>query len=88
MSDIDYLNESQVADVRRGEAPRHYSASGYGNKIPTQWEIKIGSRWHRVYVIQWSNAGSAYVIVGGKRLFLGSFDPAYYEEKRGKHGRY
>jgi hypothetical protein len=36
-------------------------ASGYGRRIPTDYAIRLGSRWHRVYVCCFSNAGTAYI---------------------------
>ena len=38
---------------------------GYGRKIPTDYAIRLGSRWYRVYVCQTSNAGTAYINVKG-----------------------
>ena len=72
---ITYLDSTQVDGVRTTLEPRFYSASGYGKKIPTRWQLKIDGRWYRVYVIQFSNAGSAYVIIQGEARYLGGFDP-------------
>jgi hypothetical protein len=36
---------------------------GYGRKIPTDYAIRLESRWYRVYVCQISNAGTAYINV-------------------------
>ena len=38
------------------------SRTGYGRKIPTDYAIRLGARWHRVYVCSFSNAGTAYII--------------------------
>lgn len=35
--------------------------SGYGRRIPTDWAIQLGNRWHRVYVCCYSNTGTAYI---------------------------
>jgi hypothetical protein len=35
----------------------------YGRKIPTDYAIRLESRWYRVYVCQISNAGTAYINV-------------------------
>ena len=32
--------------------------------------INYDGRWHRVYVMQYSNAGTAYIIQGGQNLIL------------------
>ena len=73
---LTYLDPRNVRATRSSAAPVNRNASGYGSKIPSTWELRIGSRWHRVYVIQWSNAGSAYVVQRGERLFLGAYAPA------------
>lgn len=74
---VTYLDPSIVTDKRQTRAPINRSRSGYGGKIGTSWELKINRRWHRVYVMIYSNSGSAYVIVKGKTLFLGSYDPNF-----------
>lgn len=75
MSDtITYLSDAAVTEVRITTTPHFRSASGYGRKIPTRFMLKIQSgrrqRWHRVYVMCYSNSGSAYVLKGGKEMFL------------------
>lgn len=71
-----YLDPARVTAKRQGEAPPNRSRTGYGNKLPTSWMLQLdGKRWHRVYVICWSNSGSAYVRSKGQLLFLGSYDP-------------
>jgi hypothetical protein len=72
----DYLDTSRITAKRQGAPPPNRSRSGYGSKIPSSWELCLDDkRWRRVYVVCWSNSGSAYVLVNGKRLFLGSYDP-------------
>lgn len=75
---IEYLDPTLVIDKRESKAPWNRSKTGYGNKIGTSWELKLkDQKWRRVYIVQWSNAGSAYIVVAGKKLFLGSYDPRY-----------
>lgn len=75
---VTYLDTKQVIGKRQTKAPLNRSRSGYGSKLPTSWELQLqDKRWRRVYVIQYSNAGSAYILVKGEKLFLGSYDPAY-----------
>jgi hypothetical protein len=38
-----------------------FTASGYGKRIPTRHMVKFAGRWRRVYVCQYSNAGTAYI---------------------------
>ena len=42
--------------------------------------VRISARWYRVYVMQWSNAGTAYVQVNGQRHLLGGYDPRTHAE--------
>lgn len=49
------------------EAPRNPYASGYGHRIPTRYRVRVfDQRWRRVYVVQISNAGTAYIIHKGE----------------------
>jgi hypothetical protein len=77
MTDITYLPESEIKRARTSETPTSgRTRSGYGNRIPTSYELQLSDRrWRRVYVVQWSNAGSAYINVNGKPHYLGSIDP-------------
>ena len=38
-----------------------FSRTGYGRRIPTVHQYKVGNRWRRVYVCIFSNAGTAYI---------------------------
>lgn len=60
-------------------APRNPYPSGYGKKIPTRYMLKYESgktyeknHWRRVYVMQFSNAGSAYILIRRTVVFLDS----------------
>ena len=46
------------------------SDEGYGDKITTDREVRVGSRWYRVYATCWGNAGSAWIMYQGSRLYL------------------
>ena len=69
---VQYTDQKQVYEVCIRGNPRNPYVEGYGAKIPTRYMIKYGYPriWHRVYVICYSNAGSAYILYRGKRLFL------------------
>lgn len=75
---MNYLDTSRVKAARWTARPRCTSRTGYGNKLPTSLMLRIdGKRWHRVYVICWSNSGTAYVLVAGQPQYLSSsYDPA------------
>lgn len=47
-----------------------YTASGYGNKIPSAKMVRVGGRWRRVYVTQWSNAGTPWILLNGVRTVV------------------
>lgn len=58
---ISWLDNDTVSAVKITEAPPNRSATGYGGKIPTRYMLRIGKRWQRVYMMQYGNAGTAYV---------------------------
>lgn len=71
-----YLDETSIEARRVTSVPvSGQTRSGYGGRLPTAWQLRIGGRWYRVRVMCWSNSGSAYVERAGKRLFLGAYDP-------------
>lgn len=70
-----YPGPFQTVSVTHKEKPlRHhdlnlqYTATGYGSKIPTPYMIFFESKWRRIYVAIFSNAGTAYVIVDGEKI--------------------
>lgn len=80
---VTYTDPKLVLDKRTTE-PRAFrgSATGYGPKIPTDYLIKYEGRWRRVYVMVYSNSGSAYIIVNGAEVFLDSETEHALEEVR------
>lgn len=56
-----------LSDLR---TPYHYSASGYGRKIPTRYRVRYDNRWRRVYAMCYGNAASVYITVDGAPAFL------------------
>ena len=72
-------NELETIDA---PMPHHlrglsYTASGYGDKIPTTYKVKFNNRWHRVYCRIFSNCGSLYIVSkkAGNRFFCQSQIP-------------
>lgn len=49
-----------------------YTASGYGGKIPTPWQVQLpgSTRWYRVYCMIYSNSGTCYIVHKGERVFV------------------
>jgi hypothetical protein len=72
MSDVTYTDPRDVTGVRTDDQAPTYgrNVDGYGSKIPTRHSVKLGNRWRRVYVMNYGNAGTAYVIVGGQMQVL------------------
>lgn len=48
--------------------------SGYSSKLTTPWKLRHDGRLKRVYVMCWSNAGTAYVLSRGEQLILRETD--------------
>lgn len=44
--------------------------TGYGGKLTSSYKIRYAGKIRRVYRVQWSNAGSLYVIAKGTKIFL------------------
>lgn len=67
---IKWLDNDTVTAVKITDAPFNRSVTGYGPKIPTRYMLRIGPRWHRVYMMQYANSGTPYVVKGGHDLIL------------------
>ena len=51
---------------------------------PSSVMIKIGSRWYRIYLLQFSNSGSAFIRINGEKRFLtlSQFSDAYDQAQK------
>jgi len=67
---MEALTADMTSDARIAEAPHTNNVTGYGPKIPIGYMFRIANRWHRVYVMNYGNSGSAYVVLKGKDYFL------------------
>lgn len=67
---IQWLDNDTVTAVRITDPPLNRSVTGYGGKIPTRFMLRIGTRWHRVYMMVYGNSGTAYVRKRGADLVL------------------
>jgi hypothetical protein len=65
---ITWLDDDLITDARITDTPRCPTVTGYGRKIPTCFMLRYGQRWHRVYMMQYGNAGTPYIIKGGVDL--------------------
>jgi hypothetical protein len=71
--ELSHLTAASVTGVKVTDTPlAGQYTTGYGPKIPTAYMLKIGTRWHRVYVVNYGNVGSTYVLVGGVNHYLSS----------------
>ena len=70
-----YLNTTRITATKRTCIPRSGTTrTGYGPKLATSWLVLLDSkRWHRVYVMCWSNSGTAYVLERGEKLIVDSY---------------
>jgi len=67
---VNYLDMSLVEARLITEPPRSRSRTGYGSKIPTAYMLQIAKRWHRVYAVCWSNASTAFIVIGGENYYI------------------
>lgn len=72
MSDeLKHLELSEVSEIRvEDKTPPNPYAQGYGPKVPTRYMLRIGNRWHRLYVMIYGNSGSPWINKGGETWFL------------------
>lgn len=77
MTSIAYLDPALVVDKKQTDVPLHRGCrSGYGSKLATSWMLRLtDKRWRRVYVVCYSNCGSAYLNMKGGPVYLGSYQP-------------
>jgi hypothetical protein len=70
MTELAHIYAGDVTAAKVTDTPRHYSATGYGPKIPTSYMLQCWGVWRRVYVVNYGNSGSTYVIRGGVSHYL------------------
>ena len=61
--------EAPLAHHKRGLS---YTATGYGNRIPTVYMVQWQGRWRRVYAACYGNAASTYI--GKANAWLATVD--------------
>lgn len=68
---VSHTDPAMVTDRKVTATPFYgKNADGYGSKIPTQHMIRYAGRWRRVYVMCYSNSGTAYIVVNGTNRIL------------------
>lgn len=70
MTELSHLNAGKIQDAKITEPPLQRTVTGYGPKLPLPYMLKIANRWHRVYVAQYGNSGSAYVVLNKTDHYL------------------
>lgn len=60
--------EAKLEPLAWQEAGLHYTATGYGSRIPTQYMVKYQGKWRRVYCFIFSNVGTCFI---GDKLHTG-----------------
>lgn len=72
MSDaMAYTDSAKVSEVKKTALPnKGQTVGGYGSRVPSFAMIKYDGYWHRVLVMIYSNAGTAYIVKNGKRLII------------------
>lgn len=67
-----YLDITRITGHKTTARPNtRQRQDGYGSKLPSAWMLQLdGKRWHRVYTVCWSNAGTSYVIDRGQPHYL------------------
>lgn len=80
---IEYAN---VTACRRIPDPSRPRGDGYGDKLPTEYQVQLNGStvWRNVWAVCWSNAASLYVITAGNRRYIreSTFDTARDERPR------
>jgi hypothetical protein len=85
---VDYadadIDEWQTRRLWWQEQHLQQTASGYGSRLLTQWIVRIGKRWHRVYCAQYSNVGTCYIVQGPYRRAVSESFPVAGLTAKGK----
>jgi hypothetical protein len=74
MAFLEGIEEFKDAPLLWQEYGLHETASGYGARLTTRWKVRVGKRWFRVYVQQYSNVGTLFVEKGGEKWVVRSSD--------------
>ena len=74
-TDIQYLDASTIREAGMTRSPSYgYTSSGYTVRsgAPSKWMIRLAgeARWRRVYVVCFSNVGSSFVRIKGRRYYI------------------
>lgn len=77
MHEINYLNEPFTVTIRRlwwQKQGLQQTATGYGNKLTTEYMLHIGKRSYRVYAVCFSNVASYHIVRNHQRVWIRDSD--------------
>lgn len=68
---VKYINEpfeARVQELGWQQLQLQQTATGYGRKLTSRYQVRLQgeTRWRRVYVTQYSNAGTHWIIRNGE----------------------
>lgn len=75
---VNRIDPNEVKNILTDdEAPSYNTTvSGYGSKIPTRYRVELHNGGiRRVYMMQYGNSGSPYIIVNGVEHFVSNILP-------------
>jgi hypothetical protein len=68
---LKYLHtDFKIQDKKRTKVPTSASQAMYGGKLPSSWMVKVNNRWLRVYIMNYGNIGTAYVLIKGEQYIV------------------
>lgn len=75
---VQYVKDSEITGhrseplpKRKKDYPLYSSYSSSAKMMPTRHWLKIGNKWHRVYMVRYiGGTAKVFILKGGKRLFL------------------
>lgn len=62
---LHHTHPETIYDAKVTPVPRSTSVTGYGPKIPTRYMLRCQNVWRRVYMMQYGNSGSPYILISG-----------------------
>lgn len=67
---------ADAVQFRRVPNPAKRPEDGYGDKIPTDWQVmlRFESKWRKVYAVCFSNVASYYITVKKQDLYIRDSD--------------
>ena len=69
---MEYMENTKLIEAPLGWQKRglHETATGYGSKLTTRYNVEHNGKLYRVYASCYGNSGSLYIVTQGKRIYL------------------